>query len=184
MAKFTIELIDSHVVSSRNVNVAIDISKLSPEIVAKLVLHGLTQKVGDSAASALKDAGFSGTAFKDLTEAEQATVATKAREAMEATRDQIMAGEWTTRVAGGASVDPLTARIRKLFGAVLRAEAKAVWAEIKDLEYAERGEELDKLFATQDDDYREAMEAAAKAELAAEAKTKAGVSKLQLKINA
>lgn len=175
-----INLPATHVVTSRDRNVEVDISKLSAEIIARLALHGLTQKVADSAASALADAGFEGLSFKDLADAGKDKVRDAAQAAMVATIEALVKGEWTERKAA-AAVDPVVARIRKLLGEVLRGTQAAVWkAKFKDLEAAERATALDAFFAAQDDATQAAFKQQATEELAAEAKQKAKLGKLQL----
>jgi hypothetical protein len=176
----TITLPATHVVTSRDKNVEIDLASLSPEIIGRLALHGLTQKVADSAASAMADAGFAGQSFKELPDADKEKVRGFAVEAMRATADSLIKGEWTERKAA-ESVDPLTARIRKLMGELLRGNPdKSAWKPFKDAEPAERGKMLDKLFADQSDDFQAELTAQAKAELEAERKAKAKLSKLSL----
>jgi hypothetical protein len=182
MAKFAIELFNTFGITSRDIGVEVDVTKLSPEIVAKLALHGLTQKVGDSAAGALKEAGFEGRKFKDLSDDEKAKVNKVAKDTMLETIENLYKGEWAERRAG-ASVDPVTQRIRVLFGALLREQAKDVWATIKDLEAADKAAKLDELFAGQDDEIRADIEGNAKAQLEAEAKAKAKLGKVQIKVN-
>lgn len=170
MTKFTIELPATHVVTSRDKHVEIDISKLSAEIIAKLAIHGLTQKVADAAASAKKLAEENGGDPADI-----------AKERMAAVVDQLVKGEWTTRVAG-ESVDPVVREIRVLFGAMLREQAKDVWKSIKDLEPADKTAKLDELFATQDADLQATLRADAEAEIARRAKQKAKLGKLTLAV--
>lgn len=177
----TITLPESYGIASRDTGVNVALDKLSAEIIAKLALHGLTQKVSDSAASALADAGFEGLRYKDLTEENKAKVGEHAKTAMLATVESLIKGEWSERRAA-ESVDPTTARVRVLFGALLREDAKDVWATVKGLEAAERGKRLDELFATQDDDFRKAMTDEANAQLKAEAKAKERVGKLKVGI--
>lgn len=93
-----------------------DVTKLPIDILARLVEHGIIQKVGDAAAG--------------KAEAE-------AKTAMQAVWDRLCDGEWTGRVASAA--DP-HARIRKYIRAILRrnlsastpyknAENKAEWLD-------------------------------------------------------
>lgn len=182
MTKFAIELPNTYAVVSRSIGVEAKLDKLSPEIIAKLALHGLTQKIGDSAASALKDAGFEGQKFKDLSEADKVKVNDFAKAAMAATLEALEKGEWSERRAGAGSVDPVVQRIRVLFGALLREQAKDVWATVKDLEPKDKAERLDALFATQDEAFQTAMAGDAKEQLEAEAKARAKVAKLTVKI--
>lgn len=180
MTKFSFDTtLATHVVASRKVNVEIDLSKISADIAMKLMLHGLTQKVSDSAASAMADAGLKGLKFDELPTEDQGKVQDFARKAMLATIESLIAGEWSERVAG-ESVNPVVARIRVKFGALLRDKAKAKWAEIKDAD--DKGERLDALFATQPEATQAALTKLAKAELAAEAKSKAEAKAMNVEI--
>lgn len=58
-----------------------DLSRLTPEIVTRLAMHGLSQKVGDSYASAES--------------------VTEAAESARAQWDGLLGGEWATRSGGG-----------------------------------------------------------------------------------
>ncbi len=181
MSNISITLPESHVVSSRDRNVSVDLGKLSGEIIAKLALHGLTQKVADSAASALADAGFEGLSFKDLPDTDKDKVRDAAVAAMNGTIESLIAGEWSERRAAQA-VDPVTKRIRAILGEWLRATGKDAWAPFKALEGDARGEALDKFFAEQDDATQAAVKEQAETELAAEAKQKAKIAKLGLQV--
>lgn len=176
-----ITLPTAHVVTSRDVNVSVDVTALSAEIIAKLALHGLTQKIGDSAASAMADAGFKGQSFADLSDENKAKVRDHAKAAMEGTLDSLIAGEWSERRPGEV-VDPLVARIRTVFGAWLRANAAPVWKDnFKTLDVADRGKALDAFLAGQDADFVEAITATAKQELADEAKRAKKLAALTIK---
>lgn len=83
-------------------SVTCDVTKLSPEIVARLAMHGLHQKVADAAAGATNEA--------------------EASSAMQKAVDAVIAGDWTSRTAG-AGVDELT-RVRR---SVVRGAVKAKW---------------------------------------------------------
>jgi hypothetical protein len=184
MPKFTIELPDTHVVSSRDRNVSVDLSKISADILGRLALHGLTQKVADSAASALADAGFKGLAFADLDDESKEKVRDMAVAAMTGTIESLVAGEWSERSAGAPAVDPVTARVRNILGVWLRANDKAEWAKTyKPLDVAKRAEALDAFFAEQSDEVQAATVKQAKDELAAEAKAKQKIGGLGLTIN-
>lgn len=182
MTEFTITLPATYAVESRGVFTGADIGKLSAEIVGKLALHGLTQKIGDSAASAMADAGFKGMKFADLDDAQKTAVRALAKAAMDGTLAALVAGEWSERVAG-ESVDPVQGRVRAIVGAWLRENAKDVWVKnFKDLDAKERGPAIDLFFSEQDDDTRAAFESEAKAQLKAETAAKAKVAKLTIKL--
>lgn len=176
-----IELPATYAIVSRSVGVEADLSKLSAEIIAKLALHGLTQKVADSAAGAMAACGHGksgdGKSFADLTKDEAAKVEAWGKDAMAETLASLVAGNWSERREGSGAT-PLVARIRVLIGAMLRAEAKDTWKDIKDADDKEA--QLDAIFDGQDDDFRAAIEAKAEAELEAEAKAKAETGKLAI----
>lgn len=141
--EMNIKLVEMVTVASRGMECRVDMSKLSADIVAKLVIHGLVQKVADNAASAGTLAGEShfGKAKKDVAKGDWTAWAESDRgkkaagdialAAMESARDTLYAGEWSIRGEGTtvkAFVDPveqlawvtvkndLFARIKKVTG--------------------------------------------------------------------
>lgn len=135
-------------------SVTVDETKLSADIMTKLALHGLHQKIADSAAGA-------------KTEAE-------AIAAMNKTVDSLMKGEWATRTAS-EGVDEQTRVTRS----IMRRSAKAKfgskspqWATFTGLDEAAQNAKLDEWFAAN----AEALQPAVDAEIkrrAAEAKERA-----------
>lgn len=93
-----INLPATHEVSSRGKTVTVDLAKLSPDMIAKLALHGLTQKVADAAAGAKKAAGE---------DADDATIADTGWNLMDAVAKRLEAGDWGAERGGGATADPL-----------------------------------------------------------------------------
>ena len=183
MTKFAIELPATYAVTSRDIGLEVKVGDMSAEIIAKLALHGLTQKVGDSAAGALKDAGFEGWKFADLTDDEKARVREHAKAAMQGTVDALMRGEWSERRVGGESLSAVERKMLVMFGEFIRANAADVWKEtFKPLEGAERTEALLKFMRGQDDDFRAELEQNAKDELAREAAARAKLGKLKLSV--
>lgn len=81
-----INLPASHDVNRAEQHVQIDLTKLNAETIGQLVLHGLTQKIGDAAAGKKGD---------------------EALAAMQKVMDQLIAGDWTARRSGGSSRDTL-----------------------------------------------------------------------------
>jgi hypothetical protein len=75
-----------HDIARAGHNVQIDITKLRADTIAQLVLHGLTQKIGDAAAGKKGDDALA---------------------AMQQVMDQLIAGNWTVRKAGTAGRDAL-----------------------------------------------------------------------------
>jgi hypothetical protein len=174
MTKFDIELPADYSVTSRDTFVTVKLADLSPEIIGRLALHGLTQKIADSAAGAVKAAGFDAK-YGDLSADEKAKVNEHAKAAMSGVLEALVKGEWTERRAT-AGVDPVTKRMRVLFGAILRAQAKDVWAALKDAD--DKDERLDTMIAEQDEEFQTSLKADAVAELKAEDAAKAKVAKL------
>jgi hypothetical protein len=130
-----INLPDAHTVTkgprdkSWNASVTVDVTALSADIVARLVIHGLHQKIADAAAGATDEA--------------------EAVAAMQKAIDAVIAGDWTSRVAG-AGVDEET-RVRR---SVTMAAAKAKfgakspeWATFTGLPDDEQAAKLDAWFA-------------------------------------
>lgn len=90
--------------------VTIDVSKLSVDIVEKLAMHGLRQKVADAAASAKKASEEEG---------ETRTVAEIAEALMTKVVKNLEAGEWGAERGAGTSVDPMDKyRIQVVRGAL------------------------------------------------------------------
>lgn len=109
MKTFKIEVPTTVEVASRGRTVAVDVSKLTEDIVARLVVHGLTQKVADAAAGAKKIADEEGGDIAEIAEALMQKVATR-----------LEAGDWGAERGAGTSGDPLD----KFRVQVLKAEIK------------------------------------------------------------
>lgn len=131
-----INIADTHEVTSRGKVVTVDLTKLSDEIVAKLVLHGLTQKVADAAAGAL---GAAMPDYDNATKAERKAwaeanadvIAEHAVEQMQAVADRLQSGEWgVERGNGGAGLTSEQTAIIAVADELLKP---AQWkAKIKD----------------------------------------------------
>lgn len=107
----------------------IDLSALSTDIVAKLAVHGLQQKVADAAAGAKTQA--------------------EAEAAMDKAIKAILAGEWSSRVAGeGVSEQTRVERqtVRELFKVKVGGKSEA-WATFTGLSDADQAARLDAMFA-------------------------------------
>lgn len=148
--EMNVKLVDMVKVASRGMECQVDIGKLSADIVAKLVIHGLVQKVADNAASAGTLAGEShfGKAKKDVpagdwkawAESERGKKAAGdiALSAMETARDALYKGEWSVRgeaTAVKSFADPVEALAWANVKTALFARIKAVTklAKFKDL---------------------------------------------------
>lgn len=99
----TIALPESYVVTSRDRNVSVDVSKLSADIIAKLVAHGVTQKVGDAAANAKALSGGDESKAPDIAESLMTTVARN-----------LEAGKWGKTRNAFAAVSSLDKMMRSI----------------------------------------------------------------------
>ena len=105
-------------VSTRGIVRAVDMTKLSPEIINLVFEYGLRQKLADAAASALANAfeehnpahGLHGDALKskrkEWGEANESLVLDHATTMLEAAIDKLYAGDWTAR-GESVTADPL-----------------------------------------------------------------------------
>lgn len=123
MNTFNITLPTSFDVASRGMSVTVDLSKLSPEIVAKLVLHGLTQKVADAAAGAGKVAG-------DGADAEKVALTGKAL--MQKVVDNLVAGNWGIERGQNAAEPAINRFIRDVVRAALSDASRKAYKESND----------------------------------------------------
>ena len=116
----------------------IDLGALSGDIVTRLALHGLHQKIADAASTA--------------------KTADEAIGAMEKAMDAILAGDWTSRVAG-SGVDEFTRVMRIVVRSVAKAKFTAAdAAKFKAMTDEEQMEKLDAIFAANDAALRPAVE--------------------------
>lgn len=155
MRTLKIELPASFDIAARGKSVTVTLDKLTDDIIGKLVLHGLTQKVADAAASAKKVAEESGGDAADI-----------GKGMMQAVVEALEAGNWGTRVAGSPVSDEVKVRrsiVRKLFGQKADDAAKAAF---KAMDAAAQAAHLDALFDKQND----ARKAAIMADVANEIK--------------
>lgn len=135
MTKHTITLEGTFTVSKGPRNgdwkseVAIDLSAIPAGIVADLVLHGLKQKVADAASGAASEV--------------------EATAAMQKAVDAIMAGEWSSRVAGSGVGEEQRVQ-RQIARIALKAKLggqSADWKEFTGLADAAQAERLDSIYA-------------------------------------
>jgi len=144
-----IELPETIAITSRGVEVSLDLSKLSPDIVARLVIHGATQKVADAASGAAK-------LVSDEVTIEQAT-----ESLMTKARDALVAGEWSQR-SGGGGVDEETRIARIVVRNAIKAKfgsKSPEWAKFTGLSDAEQIAKLDEIRAANADAFQPAIEA-------------------------
>lgn len=126
MTTYTFELPEAYDVHAGGAKVTVKVADLSHDIIAKLVLHGLRQKVADAAASA-----------KKLSEADDETrdKATLAGDLMSKVVTNLEAGNWGVERTGGATADPLDRFIldvmRQIINLPANAKAKATHDAMK-----------------------------------------------------
>lgn len=131
----TINLPATFDVVARGKSVTVNVENLTPDIIAKLALHGLTQKIADAAASAKKLAEDTGGNADDI-----------ARERMDAARVALESGNWGTRVAGAPVTDEVKVRRKVIAEAIRDANRGDI---LKDLSPADRATKLDSIFEGQ-----------------------------------
>lgn len=142
-----IDLPESHTVTkgprdkSWLASVSVDVTKLSPEIVARLAVHGLHQKIADAASGA---------------ETEAEAVAS-----MQKAVDAVLAGEWTQRTGGGG-VDEVTLVRRQIVRAAVKAKFGAKspeWTEFTGRADTDQAAKLDEIFAANEAAFGPAVDA-------------------------
>lgn len=111
MEKFTLEVpATSLMVSSRDVEVEVDVAKIPHAVLRQVLWHGIKQKVADAASGATgmiwqeakgKDAPKpSRDQLKDFAEANKKAIADQTLALMQKAVDALLAGQWQVRVAG------------------------------------------------------------------------------------
>lgn len=110
----------THTLTRNGQEITVDLSRLSDEIKHQLMLHGLTQKIGDSAANSAKIAVDMKLPQGDV-----------ARNLMEKTREALYNGDWGVTRGEGVSEETSITRavVRKLLKKQLSKEA---FAELTD----------------------------------------------------
>lgn len=122
-----ITLPDTIAIAARGHELAVDASKLAPEIIAQAVEHGLRQTIADAASAAASGAYESAREdgepdWKALSDKERKTwtadnaqaIADYGRVLMEKRIDALMRGDWVTRVAAVAGMSDLEAMAVKV----------------------------------------------------------------------
>lgn len=145
-----IELPASFTVMSRGVACEVSIGDLSADIIARLALHGLHQKVADAASNA-----------KAIADEAKAPVADVTANLMAGARDGLVAGTWTQRTSG-AGVDERTRVARSVVHAAVKAKFGAKspdWATFTGLDDAAQNEKLDAWFAANEATFAPAVDA-------------------------
>ena len=96
--EMNVNLPATHEVSSRGKTVTVDVAKLDADMIVKLALHGLTQKVADAAAGAKKAAGE---------DASDELIAETGFQLMDAVARRLESGDWGAERGVGGTSDPL-----------------------------------------------------------------------------
>ncbi len=131
-------------VRSRGILVEIDRDKLSDTINNLIFENGLTQKLGDAGAGALKvfkdtNADVPKKAkLEDLPDEQKVKVAEIGKNLMEKVRDNLEAGEWGTIRGTGAGWSELDLAVMKIVMASVKGSDPAWWkdAKLKDKQEA------------------------------------------------
>lgn len=159
MATFSITIPDEIGFTRQATAFVFDATKLTDAIAAALLVHGIVQKVGDSAAGT--------------------TPGNEARTAMADTAESLFAGIWSTRGAG-TSVDPIVRHVRNVMRALMglpqfagRKTAYKAFSEQNDRELY-----LDQWFAELPEPQAEKVRASAARALALENEKKQTVAAL------
>lgn len=119
----------------------VDLAALSADIVAKLAVHGLQQKIADAASGA--------------------TTLDEAHASMQKAAAAILAGDWSARVAG-AGVDEETAVTRSIVKAAMKAKLGAkspAWATFTGLPDDEQIAKIDAVAAANAEVFADAIAA-------------------------
>lgn len=122
---FNIETPDSLDVQSRGLTVTVDITKLPEDIIAHAVLHGLKQRIADSAAGAAYSACLAAIGTEKAKhkanvsewtgdESNRMAIAKEGERMMLATVATLEGGDWGVVRTGGGGVDPVRAKARQL----------------------------------------------------------------------
>lgn len=164
MQKFSIEMPDTHTATKgprdkswEAVSVTVDVAKLSPEIIARLAVHGLQQKLADAAS--------------------QSKTADEAVAAMNKAADALLAGDWASRVAG-SGVDEFTRMARLVVRRAIKAKLGAAspeWKAFIGLADDVQAEKLDANFAKNEAVFKPEVEAEIERRKA-EAKARSGLA--------
>lgn len=169
--EYTIELPDMLEVTSRDQTVTLDVKKLGESLIAKAVLHGLTQKVSDAAAGAKRMADDS----DDMT-VEQATVSL-----MTAIVETLEGGSWGRERGAGSGLSARDRMARKIVGDWFRnsyAKGTPERDKYNDEDGAGRYAIIDKIWADNEGAFGPAVDEA----IAAEAAKKDALGDIAIKL--
>lgn len=164
-----ISLPANFVLSARNVEVTVETSKLTPEILSLLVAHGIKQKVVDAASGAVALAvrdKFGDKAkpasHKEWLTTKEATAAIVAytESLMLKAADGLHSGEWSQR--GSGPVDETTTVQRIVAKAAMKAKLggeSEAWKDFLALPASDANERLDAVWAKNADRLADAFDA-------------------------
>lgn len=167
--EYTINLPDTLEVTSREQTVTLALDKLPEGLIAKAVLHGLTQKISDAAAGAKRVAEES----DDMT-LEEATVSL-----MTAVVETLEGGSWGRERGAGSGISARDRMARKIVGAWFRGaygKGTPERAKYDDADGAGRYAIIDKIWADNADAFGPAVDEA----IAEEAAKKAALAKISV----
>lgn len=145
MAKFEIEVADEWLVSKGprdkawSADAVCEVGKLSADIMGKLAMHGLQQKIADAAAGAKN--------------------ADEAQASMAKAIDALLAGAWSSR-GTGEGVDEETRVARSVVRQAVKAKFGSKspdWAKFTGLADAEQNAKLDEWFKTNEEAFAPAV---------------------------
>jgi hypothetical protein len=185
--KRTFDLTDTHVIERAGCVLEVDVKALPEVILAQLVLHGLTQKIGDSAASAVSttyEAANEGKQWAKLApkdkrawkEANSDAVQKTAEGDMRGTMAQLYDGVWGA-VRTGAGLTPLDKMMVSIIRPVVKKANEAAYKSAK---------EADRVFACVrhiemlDPSKQEALRQMAEARIEQERRDREAVAELDL----
>lgn len=148
----TFETVDTFTATSRGVSVDIDVTKLTPAIIANLFAYGLTQKLADAASGAVKDAAEGANVAVDdkaamkewsMSEAGRTAIVESTATMMTKAADALVKGEWSMR-GEGSSVSTEVRIGRSLMRGMMKAKADSkAWAVFTGLTDAAQNEKID-----------------------------------------
>lgn len=170
MTKFTIsvELDTLATINSRGIEAQVDVTKLNADTVAKLVMHGIGQKVGDAAsqatALAVKDK-FGDKAkpidhkpFIQSTDGKNA-IATHTKALMDKAAEGLEANQWSMRGSGTSAVSEETLVQRLVTRPVYkRALDDKAWEDFLAMDKGEQNAKLDEVWAKNESALRPAYD--------------------------
>lgn len=158
-------------IQSRGFSVEIDTSRVSDALMDQAALHGLKQKIADSAAGAKKE-------FEESDGTVSVGELGKMR--MQSVVDSLVNGEWGVVREGGASVDPIDRELCSMIKPMIK---KAIGAEkYKVLSAKERNDSALAKFAEQSEDTQSALRTQAQSRIDARKIEKTSLSGIALEM--